>query len=135
MAQTRGQQLETLREAVRSRPELDLVLLFGSVARDKTWAESDLDVAVRGREVNLLGLASALTLRLGREVDVLGLDDDLPIALQSELLRDAVCIHEGRPGSYGQWRARVLWNVETDGPTLERAQRAWLLRVAAGTAR
>jgi predicted nucleotidyltransferase len=135
MTLTREQQIEALRQAIFGWPGLDLALLFGSVARDKTWAESDVDVAVRGRGVDVLALASTLTLRLGRDVDVLALDDDLPIALQSELLRDAVCLHEAHPGNYAQWRARTLWNVETDGPSLERAQRAWLLRVAAGTAR
>jgi uncharacterized protein len=124
-----------LSEVLRTHPELELALLFGSVARGQASVGSDIDLAVRGRGLDVLTLASELSERCATEVDVLSLDDELSLALQSELLRDAVCVHEARAGNYAAWRARTLWNIETDGPAIERAQRAWLARLAAGSAR
>jgi predicted nucleotidyltransferase len=125
----------TLGRALRWHPEVDLCLLFGSIARDRAGAESDVDLAVKGRAADTLGLAAELGTTLGAEVDVVCLDDDLPIALLGELLRDSICIYEGKPGANASFRSRAMWTLETDGPLIERMNRAWLARLANGSAR
>ena len=132
MIVAREQVVNALREALCSHPEVELALLFGSVARDHTWAESDVDVAVQGRAVDVLGLAAELGLRLGVEVDVVSLDDDVPIALLSELLRDAICVHECERGAHATFRSRAMLAIDLDGPLVDRMNRAWLAHLAHG---
>jgi predicted nucleotidyltransferase len=108
-----------------------LVLLFGSVARGDTWAESDIDLAVAGKEIHAAELSERLGAALGGvRVDVVPLSADVPVALLAEILRDGVCLYEGREGAHAHWRAAALWQVETDGPLLRKAGRAFLDRVA-----
>lgn len=54
-------------------------LLFGSTARG-TGPDSDLDIAVTGRDIDLLSLRAELTLALGGEAGLVSLDNDPPIA-------------------------------------------------------
>jgi predicted nucleotidyltransferase len=117
--------------ALAGRGDVELALLFGSFARGRERADSDLDVAVSGPDLDLLGLAADLSAAAGREVDVVDLRD-AGYPLTQALLRDAVVLHEGKPGAAASWRTRAILEVETDRPWFERMRDAYLARLAAG---
>jgi predicted nucleotidyltransferase len=123
--------VERLAAALRGRADVELALLFGSAARGSAGPDSDVDVAVLGPAVDLLGLAAVLGEAIGREVDVTSLDDAcMTIPLLGELVRDAVVIYEGRPGAHARWRSHALMLLETDGPWYRRMRDAFLSDLA-----
>jgi predicted nucleotidyltransferase len=111
------------------QPGVELALLFGSAARGTATESSDVDLAVRGRGVDLLALRAALVEVLEREVDVVLLDDP-SIPLMEVLIRDGVVVYESAPGVGASWRATTLMMLETDRPWYARMRNAWLRRVA-----
>lgn len=119
--------IERLREALRSRDEVELAIAFGSRARGRATAASDLDVAVRGGD--RMALAADLSLALGVEVDVVELDA-ATIPLLEALVRDGVVVHEARKQAAAGWRTVALATLETDRPWFARMRDAWLARVA-----
>lgn len=129
MSSHRDDLRDALARALRERDDLRLVLLFGSRARGRETASSDLDLAVWAPGVDLPGLAAHLSARLGVDVDVVCLEDpDVP--LLEEIVEHGVVVHEGVPGSHGAWRARALSLLELDRPWYARMRDAWLRRVA-----
>jgi predicted nucleotidyltransferase len=125
--------LAALNGALAGRAEVELALLFGSTARGQAGPGSDVDVAVRvcaGR-VDRLGLAADLSAAARREVDVVDLDEASYPMLRA-LLRDAIVLHEGRPGAAADWRTRAILETETDRPWFERMRDAYLAHLAAG---
>lgn len=121
---------EPIRRVLASFPGVRLALLFGSYARGVATSESDVDVAVLARDVDLLSLGAALSLAVDREVDVIDLDE-ATIPMLEELIRDPVVVHEGAAAAFALWRSRVLAQLEIDGPWYARMRDAWLARVAA----
>jgi predicted nucleotidyltransferase len=118
-----------LRGVLAGRGDVELALLFGSFARGRPRADSDVDVAVLGSEIDLLALAADLAGAVKREVDVVDLRRAGYPLLQA-LLRDAVVLHEGRPGGAASWRTRAILETETDRPWFERMRDAYLKRLA-----
>lgn len=122
----------SLRSAIQSAaaatPGLDLLLVFGSVARGTASARSDLDIAFVG-DVDPLELAARMSLVAGREVDVVDASR-APVPLLDAVVRDGIVVFERRPGSEATFRSRALMTLETDRPWYDRMQRAWLKRVA-----
>ena len=123
--------IAALRSALSRRPDVRLALLFGSVVRGLARPDSDLDVAVLGRGLDLPTLAADLSLAAGREVDVVDLAQ-AGYPLLRALLRDSVVLHQGAPGAAAAWRARAILETETDRPWFERMRDAYLKRLAAG---
>ena len=123
--------LARLRDALRGRDDVQLVLLFGSEARGSAGPASDVDVAVLAPGVDLLGLAAKIREAVDREVDVVSLED-ATIPLLMELVRDAIVVHEGVPGAHATWRFHALLSLETDGPWYRRMRDAFLARLASG---
>ena len=107
-----------------------LALVFGSFAKGAAHTESDLDVAIDGRDVDVLQLAADLSEAIGLMVDVVTLSD-VSIPLQQELVATARPLHEAVPGLAAAWRSRTWLALEIDGPWYQRMQDAWLARVAA----
>jgi predicted nucleotidyltransferase len=122
---------EALGKVLADGGGVELALLFGSFARGRARADSDVDVAVGGRDIDLPGLAADLSAAVGREVDVVDLRD-AGFPLTQALLRDAVVLYEARPGASASWRTRAILEVETDRPWYERMRDAYLARLAAG---
>lgn len=122
----------SLRSAIQSAaaatPGLELLLVFGSVARGTASARSDLDVAFVG-DVDPLELAGRISLVAGREVDVVDASR-APIPLLDAIVRDGVAVFERSPGLEATFRSRALITLETDCPWYDRMQKAWLKRVA-----
>jgi predicted nucleotidyltransferase len=123
--------VEALRKAFSGRRDVRLALLFGSRARGRADSRSDADVAVLGRDLNLLALASDLSDAAEVEVDVVSLADP-GYPLLHALLRDGLLLHEGEPGAAAAWRARAWLQAETDRPWFERMRDAYLRRLAEG---
>lgn len=122
--------IAALRRALAPRSDVQLALLFGSAARGRDLPDSDLDVAILGRNLDLPTLAADLSQAAGREVDVVDLAQAGYPLLQA-LLRDSVLLHQGRPGAAAAWRSRAILETETDRPWFERMRDAYLKRLAA----
>jgi predicted nucleotidyltransferase len=123
--------IEALREALCGRKDVRLALLFGSRARGRARPDSDADVAVLGKSLDLLRLASDLSDAAGVEVDVVSLEDP-GYPLLNVILREGLLLHEGERGAAAAWRARAWLQAETDRPWFERMRDAFLRRLAEG---
>lgn len=123
--------IEALRRVLRGRQDIRLALLFGSRARDRARPDSDADVAVLGKDLDLLDLAADLSDAARVEVDVVSLEDP-GYPLLNALLRDSIVLHEGERGAAATWRTRALLQAETDRPGFERMRDSYLKRLAAG---
>jgi predicted nucleotidyltransferase len=121
--------VESLRGALARHPEVGLALLFGSRARGRAGAGSDVDVAVEGA-VDVLALAAELGRATGLEVEVIDLRE-VGYPLLHALLRDGVVLHEGQPHAAARFRTRAILETETDRPWFERMRDAYLRRLAA----
>ena len=121
--------IAALRNALAGRKDVKLALLFGSFARGCWRADSDADVAVQGADLDLLALGADLATAVGREVDVVDLGG-AGYPLNQALLRDAIVLHEGRPGAAAGWRTRTILETETDRPWFERMQDGYLKHLA-----
>jgi len=122
----------TLRKALLGRQDVHLAILFGSQARGRARPGSDVDLAVQGEELDLLSLARDLSLATRHEVQVVDLGRDLDYPLLNAIARDAVWVHQGRPGAGGRWLSRTLTRLETDRPWYERMRDAYLRKLAHG---
>jgi len=123
-----------LREALRGRQDVHLAVLFGSRARGRrVRPDSDVDIAVLGEEdLDLLALGRDLSLATHHEVDVVNLARDVGYPLLNAIARDAVWVHQGRPGAGGRWLSQTLTRLETDRPWYERMRDAYLKKLARG---
>jgi predicted nucleotidyltransferase len=124
-----GSLRDRLRTVLRSFPGARLPLLFGSHARGASGPGSDVDVAMIAPGVDLLAVASALSVACGQEVDLVSLTDP-GIPLLEELVRDADVLYEAEPGLGAAWRSTALATLEIDRPWYARMRDAWLARVA-----
>ena len=123
--------IAALREALRGRKDIRLALLFGSRARGKAREDSDADVAVLGKDLNLLSLAADLSGAAKVEVHVVSLEEP-GYPLLNALLRDSLVLHEEQRGAAAAWRTRAMLQAETDRPGYERMRDAYLRKLAAG---
>jgi uncharacterized protein len=129
-APKQARELELVSRALAPFPNVGLALVFGSVARATARDDSDLDVAVAGTDVDVLGIAAALSRAVGRDVHVVPLAD-ASIPLLEEIIDHGIVVHEGRPGAAATWRSHALADLELDRPWYARQRDAWLRRVAA----
>jgi predicted nucleotidyltransferase len=106
-------------------------MLFGSVARGEATSKSDLDVAIVGRNVDVLELSRAAGSLVGRDVQVTVLHDP-SIVLLNELVGEGLPLFEREEGIYADWVSRTLLQLEDDLPWYRRQRAAWLRRVAEG---
>ncbi len=99
--------LELVLEAM---PEVELAVLFGSFARGRERADSDVDLGLilddsspaRTREIE-----AALNRAAGRSVDVIYLDEAPPL-LRFEIARDGVPLVERRQHRWADFRVRAM---------------------------
>lgn len=118
-------------ESLRSRladlpvvlPELELLVLFGSVARGRATPRSDLDLAVACEEAaDLDALYLALAPRLGTDrVDLVDLRRADPL-LAFEVARHGHLLFERRPGLFREFQSLASRRY-CDTDKLRRVQR------------
>ena len=115
--------VERLRRTFKGREhDIAAAYLFGSVARDESRTDSDLDVAVllepapeRGTYESLrLYLRAALESELGQEIDLVVLNH-APPDLAHRVLRDAVLVIEPDPSARVRFEVRArneCWDLK-----------------------
>lgn len=122
--------METLRQAIESRTDVRLAILFGSTARGTERPASDVDVAVLARDLDPLALARDLTRALGREVQIVDLESVGYPMLQA-IVRDGIVVAEHERGCAARWRSRALVDLDNDRAWFERMRDAYLRHLAA----
>lgn len=121
--------VKQLRSALALRSDIEIAILFGSVARGKERADSDIDVGFRAPAVDALQLAAELSASVGREVHLVRLETAGYPLLQA-IVRDGIILHEGQDGVAARWRSHALCELETDRPWWERMRDSQLRRLA-----
>ncbi|THV28053.1 nucleotidyltransferase family protein [Glycomyces paridis] len=105
-------------DALCDRFDLDLVVVFGSVARGAP-SPRDLDLAVstrRGRKLALLDLYEAFTELTGPcDIDVMVLDRADPVA-RKEALLGTIPLYEHTPGRFFEVRMAALKQYAETAP-------------------
>lgn len=124
-----GLSLAQAAAALGAHREVELAVVFGSVARGNPGPSSDVDVAVRGSRIDHFRLAAELSVALGREVDVVALDTD-DIVLLAEIVQDGRVAIERVPGSYALFRSHALATLEIDLPSIRGQQDAFVAKLA-----
>lgn len=122
--------VEALREAIASRTEVRLAILFGSVARGTERESSDVDLAVLARDLDPLALSRDLGRSLRREVQVLDLETVGYPMLQA-IVRDGIVVAENERGCAARWRSRALIDLDNDRAWFARMRDAYLGHLAA----
>ncbi len=101
---------DRLIEALEGFPEVELAVIFGSVARGEATRESDIDVGVKSKEPSR-ELLSRLEVILGRaahrEVQVVSLDESPPL-LRFEIARDGKVLLQRKRHAWADFRARAM---------------------------
>lgn len=103
--------VDQLTSALAGGPPLRLAVLFGSAARRRLRADSDLDVAILPVDPDLtlereLDLQRGLSLATGRPVDLVRLDR-APTLLRWQIARDGQLILAAPPTEWSRFRARA----------------------------
>lgn len=91
-------------------PDVELAVVFGSVARGEATRDSDIDVGVNVKEPSyeLLGRLEVTLCRAAqREVQVVSLDESPPL-LRFEIARDGRVLVERKPYAWADFRARAM---------------------------
>lgn len=102
--------VSAIARVVSSLPEVRLAVLFGSVARARNRADSDLDVGVlfgRGEPRPLAALRVRLERETGRVVDLIDLASAPPL-LRMEIGRHGRVLLEREAGEWALFRAHAM---------------------------
>lgn len=118
-------------------PPLRLAVLFGSFAKQRARANSDLDIAILPHDESLslhaeLDLAAQLALRTGREVDLVRLDQ-ATMLLRWEVAKDGILLVADPSSEWLRFRVARASEHADMAEALDRAARRFRRRIA-GTA-
>ena len=104
-------EIARIRDVCTRAFELELAVLFGSVATGRARTGSDVDIGILpAHEVPLsaeIALASSISAITHTDVDIVRLDRDDPL-LGREVARHGVAIYERTPGVFAAYRARAM---------------------------
>lgn len=120
--------LDAVAKVAAAHAGVRVAMVFGSMAKDRTHASSDVDVAIVGH-ADVLTIAAEISARVAREVDVVEVST-AAIPLLDAILRDGVVVYERSRGESAAFRSRTLAMLETDRVWYRRMADAWLRRVA-----
>jgi predicted nucleotidyltransferase len=117
--------LDALRTALETEPDIAFALVFGSTARGRRRADSDIDIALElraaaRRDVRALGgLVARLEAAAGTSVDIVLLDE-APPALAYRAFRDGQLLVERDHAALVARKARVILQYLDFKPVEER---------------
>ncbi len=130
--------LEALRGCLAGRTDLRFVVLFGSFAKGKAHAGSDVDLAIVPVGPFSLSdegdLAEVVARATGRELDLVRLDRTEDIVLRREIAHGEL-VWESEAGAFAVFRARAQVEWLDFEPVYTRATALYLRRVAEGRGR
>ncbi|MEW5940881.1 MAG: nucleotidyltransferase domain-containing protein [Chloroflexota bacterium] len=105
-------------QPIAKRFGLRLIVLFGSAARGRTHADSDMDIAVLAERPltfnQRLKLWSALSPLFSRDVDLAVLNFAAPL-LKFQVARDGKVLFQQNPFAWDNWKSyafRQYWDTE-----------------------
>jgi len=104
--------MKKLREFGGKHPEIGLIYLFGSRARGREIAGSDLDVAILSDENAPVRDKPGCILELSRTLSVDDVDmidlSRAPLQLAFQIIKNGRCVFERRKGCRVPYEARIL---------------------------
>jgi len=114
-------------------PAVQLAVLFGSAARTKPNAASDIDVGISlehgsGDEVFSM-VDVALQRAVNRAVDLVSLDEAPPL-LRFEIARNGLVLVQREPHAWAEFRAHAMIDWWDWAPTARMMHQAMTLRLA-----
>lgn len=119
-------EVRTRLEPLLRAGDMELAILFGSVARGTAREKSDLDLAFRGRSVlDITALTSEAAALLGtHRVDAVDLRRASPL-LCFAVVKTGILLHESSPGSYSSF-CSLAFRRYADTKKLRDARRAMI---------
>ncbi len=123
--------LEKLRETLAAEPAVQLAVLFGSTARGRSSARSDVDLALRlVPETTQARRAVVATAGRAarRDVDIVDIDTAPPL-LRFQIARDGVLLVEREPRLWTRFKARAMLDWWDWAPTARKIHAAYLRRL------
>lgn len=117
--------VDSLRRALTAFPEVRLAVVFGSAARGRSTARSDVDVGVRlaeGSGTTLWEIEGTLGEALSRPIDLVDLRRAPPL-LRFEIARHGRPVLEREEGEWKRFRVRALLDWWDWAPTARRLHR------------
>jgi uncharacterized protein len=104
-----NESVDKVKNMLETMPDVRLAVLFGSTARGRARARSDIDVGVAMMPGADVPLAMEVTLAraAGRQVSITRLDT-APSLLRFEIGRDGVVLIERQPGTWARFRAQAM---------------------------
>jgi predicted nucleotidyltransferase len=124
-------------EALEEFPEVELAVIFGSVARGKSGRGSDVDLGILLKNPSL-DLLRRVEVRMGRaagrDVDVVSLDKAPPL-LRFEIARDGRVLVERKAHAWVDFRARAMVDWWDWAPLARRIHAAAAARLRKQVAR
>ncbi len=133
---------DRLAEALREMPDVRLAYLFGSRARGRSRADSDIDVGVllddEAAREERGAVVRRLAGRLGRVVSSALLDvvvlNDAPALLRHRVLRDGVLLFARSPEDRVRFAVKAIRDYQDGQVRREQATRARIERLQRGEA-
>lgn len=129
--------IDKARGVLAAGPPLRLAVLFGSFAKQRARADSDLDIAILPRDESLslraeLDLAAQLSSRTGREIDLVRLDR-ATMLLRWEIAKHGILLVADPAWEWLRFRVAAASEHADMADALDRAARLFRRRIA-GTA-
>ena len=130
--------IDKVRCVLEAGPPLRLAVLFGSFAKRRARADSDLDIAILPRDESLslhaeLDLAGQLSSRTGREVDLVRLDRATAL-LRWEIAKDGILLAADPTWEWVRFRVAAASEHADMAEALDHAARRFRQRIARTTA-
>ena len=129
--------IEEVRRVLEAGPPLRLAVLFGSLAKQRAHADSDLDIAILPRDESLslhaeLDLAAQLSLATRREVDLVRLDQ-ATMLLRWEVAKDGILLISDPTSEWLRFRVAAASEHADIAEALDRSAQRFRQRIAGTT--
>lgn len=129
--------IDEARGTLEAGPPLRLAVLFGSFAKQRARADSDLDIAILPRDETLslraeLELAAQLSSRTGREIDLVRLDR-ATMLLRWEIAKHGILLIADPAWEWLRFRVAAASEHADMAEALDRAARLFRRRIAGTT--